>query len=224
MQCSGIRVQGLEFLPSPFICKGEGRVRVSGRFEKHQTHWRRSGFRMPDTSLQARLHPHPSGDLLVQIARRPLPACACGLGYRSRSTGWKSVPRSHLNHLEGRAVVLLFSVAQLPAGDFFFLKVSAKRMTGWKAFSDSLEGCPCPPLRRRNVETPGACGLGYRRRGRGRFRSFSTVPISGEVARRNAVRPETARVRDFNTRCYFRAPGVRILMSGAAQEARGNRR
>ena len=47
-----------------------------------------------DTSLQCRLHPHPSRDLLAQIARRPLPACGCGtrsaaageVGFRSLST------------------------------------------------------------------------------------------------------------------------------------------
>ena len=42
---------------------------------------------MRDTSLQARLHPHPSRDLLAQIARRPLPACACGTQVRRRGRG-----------------------------------------------------------------------------------------------------------------------------------------
>ena len=39
----------------------------------------------------------------------------CRLGYRSCITGWNgfaTVPRSHLNHLEERTVVLVFSVAQ----------------------------------------------------------------------------------------------------------------
>ena len=42
-ECGGIRVPGLGFVPSPFMCKGEGRVRVSGRVKQHQTHWRRRG-------------------------------------------------------------------------------------------------------------------------------------------------------------------------------------
>jgi len=31
---------------------------------------------------------------------------------KKKITGWKPVPRSHLNHLEGRALVQLFPVAQ----------------------------------------------------------------------------------------------------------------
>ena len=62
-------------------------MRVSGRIKQHQTHWRAIGLCMPGTSLQARLHPHPSRDLLAQIARRPLPACACGTQVRRRGRG-----------------------------------------------------------------------------------------------------------------------------------------
>ncbi len=38
------------FIPSPFICKGEGRVRVSGNIKQRQALWRTMGFCMPDTS------------------------------------------------------------------------------------------------------------------------------------------------------------------------------
>ena len=42
---------------------------------------------MHDTSLQGRLHPHPSRDLLARIARRPLPARVCGTQVRRRGRG-----------------------------------------------------------------------------------------------------------------------------------------
>jgi len=57
---SGIRMQRLGFIPSPFICKGEERVRVSGRIKQRQTLGRAMGLCMPDTSLHARLHPRPN--------------------------------------------------------------------------------------------------------------------------------------------------------------------
>ena len=34
------------------------------------------------------------------------------LAFSQRTTGFQPVPQSRLNHLEGRALVLLFSVAQ----------------------------------------------------------------------------------------------------------------
>ena len=58
--------------------------------------------------------------------------CRCLKYVETPPTGWKPVPRSHRNHLEGRALVLPFSVAQASSRDFF-PKVSEKRMTGWKA-------------------------------------------------------------------------------------------
>ena len=79
--------------PSSYPTLTRERVRGvgSGTLNKHHTHWRRRRI-YSVSSLQAPLHPHPSRDLLAQIARRPLPAYGCGPSPQPRARSFFDTP------------------------------------------------------------------------------------------------------------------------------------